>query len=270
MNDRQSITSALFDEWSVIDDLLADLDESQWSNATALPNWTVHDVVAHLIGTESFLAGIPAPAVDVDVKTLPHVNNDVAVLNESWAIGLRDLPGAAMLARFREITATRRSALTEMSQEAWDAPTPSPVGMVPYGRFMRVRIFDCWMHEHDIRDAVDRPGDEGGPRGELAIRDIEDALGYAVGKLGKAPDGSRIAIELTGPLARTLYVAVDGRAKRVPAIDGPPTSLLRLDSRLFTRLAGGRTTAAEHAAEIEIEGDAEVGQRIVDNIGFVV
>ncbi|MFH5208052.1 maleylpyruvate isomerase family mycothiol-dependent enzyme [Antrihabitans sp. NCIMB 15449] len=268
-NDKQAITTTLFDEWKTIEDLLAQLDEDSWNAPTALPEWTVHDVVAHLVGTESFLAGVQPPPTEVDVKALAHVHNDIAALNESWVIALRGLTGAEMLARFREITTLRRETLTAMPQEEWDAESFSPLGKVPYGRFMRLRVFDCWMHELDIRDAVGIAGNEGGPRGEMAFLDIYEALGYVVGKRGKAPEGARIALELTGPLQRTLNISVDGRARVVDSFDADPTTIVRLDSGLLTRLAGGRTTAAAHSASIELEGDTEVGQRIVDNLAFV-
>ena len=88
-----------------------------------------------------------------------------------------------------------------------------------------------------------------------------------VGKLGKAPDGSRVAIELTGPLARTIRVAVDGRAQVVDDFGGlDPTSTIRLDGLLFTRLAGGRTDAA--AGGVELGGDTEVAARIVEHLNF--
>ena len=68
-------------------------------------------------------------------------------------------------------------------------------------------------------------------------------MGYVVGKLGGAPDGSRVVFELTGPLARTIRVAVAGRARVVTDFGGEPaTSTISLDGLLFTRLVGGRTT----------------------------
>ena len=110
---------------------------------------------------------------------------------------------------------------------------------------MRVRLFDCWMHEQDIRDAVGRPSpdaDLSGPAPGLALDEMAASMGYVVGKLGKAPDGSRVAIELTGPLKRTIRVAVEGRGRVVEDFGGQePTSTIRLDGLLFTRLAGGRT-----------------------------
>ncbi len=110
---------------------------------------------------------------------------------------------------------------------------------------MRVRIFDCWMHEHDIRDALERPADDtgfDGPDSRLALDEIAASMGFVVGKLGGAPDGSRVRLELTGPLQRTINVAVDGRGRVVDDFGGDePTATITLDGLLFTRLAGGRT-----------------------------
>ena len=77
-------------------------------------------------------------------------------------------------------------------------------------------------------------------------------------------------IELTGPLTRTIRVAVDGRAKRVDAFDTAPTTTITLDSRLFVRLTGGRTTAQAHPDEIALAGDAAVGERIVHHLAFTM
>ena len=136
---------------------------------------------------------------------------------------------------------------------------------------MRVRLFDCWMHEQDIRDGVGRPSSDAelsSPAPRLALDEIAATMGYVVGKLGKAPDGSRVAVELTGPLSRTIRVAVDGRAGVVDDFGGlDPTSTIRLDGLQFTRLAGGRT---DDAAGVELGGDTEVGARIVERLNFVI
>ena len=93
-------------------------------------------------------------------------------------------------------------------------------------------------------------------------------MGYVVGKLGKAPEGSRVAIELTGPMARTIRVAVDGRAQVVDDFGGSdPTTTIRLDGLLFTRLAGGRTDDTEG---VELGGDTEVGSRVIEHVNFVI
>jgi uncharacterized protein (TIGR03083 family) len=271
--DKREVLDGLFRSWDDIDALLAGLADEQWQVQTDLPGWRVHDVVSHIIGTESFLMGVPTPTPDLDVSKMPHVHNQMGAMNECWVRHLYEESPSAMLDKFRSVTAERRTALAAMDDEAWNETTTTPVGPHSYGRFMRVRTFDCWMHEQDIRYAVGVWATDdvllGGPP-EHALAEIASSLGYIVGKLGGAPDGSRVAIELTGPLQRTLRVAVDGRAKVVDAFDGEPTTTVRLDAVLFTRLAGGRTTAAENMNAIEIDGDVGLGRQVVERLKFVM
>ena len=269
--DKSDVLSGLYGTWDSLDVLLSGLSEQQWQTPTPLPGWCVRNVVAHIIGTESVLQGLNAPDADIDVSTLDHVRNDVGVANERWVRHLSTESGAELLERFRSITADRRKRLTDMSVDDWNAPTLTPVGPESYGRFMRVRLFDCWMHEQDIRDGVGRPSSDAelsGPAPRLVLDEIAATTGYVVGKLGKAPDGSRVAVELTGPLSRIIRVAVDGRAGVVDDFGGlDPTSTIRLDGLQFTRLAGGRT---DDAAGVELGGDTEVGARIVERLNFVI
>lgn len=270
--DKTDVLSGLFACWDAIDGVIGELPEARWSEPTALPGWNVHDVVAHVIGTESMLQGVGTPEADVDVSTLKHVRNDIGVLNERWVRKLRALSHAELLDRFRATTAERRDALTAMGEPQWHELTATPAGPDSYGRFMRVRIFDCWMHEHDVREAVGLPATETGLNGadsRLALDEIATSMGFVVGKLGGAPDGSRVRLELTGPLARTINVAVEGRARVVDDFGGAdPTATITLDGLLFTRLAGGRAPV-DHDA-VSYGGDEAVGRRVVEHLNYVI
>jgi uncharacterized protein (TIGR03083 family) len=269
--DKSDVLAGLFAEWDEIDTLLAGLSEEQWQAQTPLPGWTVSDVTAHLIGTESMLQGVATPDADIDISTLKHVRNDVGVLNERWVRKLRGASPTELLDRFRATTAERREALSGMSDAEWNQITMTPAGPDTYGRFMRVRTFDCWMHEHDIRDALDRPaGNPAGEASRLALDEMTASMGFVVGKLGGAPDGSRVAIELTGPLARIINVDVRERARVVDGFDADPTSTITLDGLLFARLAGGRTTPAQHPDAVTYGGDEEVGRRVVEHLNYVI
>jgi len=269
--DKSDVLSGLFGTWDSLDRLLTGLSEEQWQTPTPLPGWCVHNVVAHIIGTESMLHGISTPDADIDVSTLAHVRNDVGVANECWVRHLSAESGTDLHQRFRALTADRRKRLTDMPVEDWNAPTVTPVGPDSFGRFMRVRVFDCWMHEHDIRDALHKPASDAelaGPAARLTVDEMVTTMAYVVGKLGKAPDGSRVAFELTGPMARTIRVLVDGRAKVVDDFGGQePTATIRVDGVLFSRLAGGRT---HNAAGVEYGGDQELGPRIVEHLNYTI
>jgi uncharacterized protein (TIGR03083 family) len=268
--DKSDVLSGLFASWDAIDRAVDDLPDEGWAEATSLPGWTVHDVVAHVTGTESMLQGADTPKADIDVSTLEHVRNDIGVLNELWVRELRGLPHSDLLERFRATTAQRREALSAMGQEQWHELTATPAGPDSYGRFMRVRTFDCWMHEHDVREAVGRISADrlDGADSRLALDEIAASMGFVVGKLGGAPEGSRVRLELSGPMSRTINVAVDQRATVVDELDAEPTVTISLDGLYFTRLAGGRT-AVDHDTVI-YAGDETVGRRIVEHLNFVI
>ncbi|UQB91312.1 MULTISPECIES: maleylpyruvate isomerase family mycothiol-dependent enzyme [Mycobacterium] len=271
--DKSTVLTGLFAVWDDLDALLAGLSEAQWRAASPLPGWDVKALVSHMIGTESFLAGIAAPQPDIDVSVLEHVRNDIGAMNECWVRHLGTHADADVLESFRAITDDRRAALTALSDEEWNAVTATPTGPDTYGRFMRIRVFDCWMHEQDIRVALERPPSDdelAGPAASLAVDEIAATMGYVVGRLAKAPEGSRVQFELTGPLARTIRVRVDGRAAVVDSFAGrEPTATIRLDGLQFTRLAGGRPMCPARAQDVELGGDKDVAGQIVEHLNFV-
>jgi uncharacterized protein (TIGR03083 family) len=271
--DKADVLDGLFAEWDAIVAVVEGLSDAQWQAPTPLPGWSVRDVVAHVIGTESMLQGAGTPEADIDVSTLKHVRNDVGVMNERWVRKLRSVSTADLVDKLRTTITERRTALTDMCDGDWNAIAMTPAGPDTYGRFMRVRIFDCWMHEHDIRDALGRPvsdADLAGQSSRLALDEMAASMGFVVGKLGGAPDGSRVSIELTGPLRRIINVAVEGRGKVVDDFgQAEPTATIEMDGLLFTRLAGGRTPLAQHAGAIAYRGDESVGRRIVEHLNYV-
>jgi uncharacterized protein (TIGR03083 family) len=271
--DKSDVLDGLFASWDEIDRLMTGLPDARWTSPTPLPGWCVHDVVAHVIGTEQMLSGVATPQLDVEVSTFSHVRNPIGELNECWVQHLRGETGDDVLARFRDVTAKRRADLTDMTDADWNATTMTPAGQDTYGRFMRIRTFDCWMHQQDVRQALSRPpsdADLDSPAARLALDEMAASMGFVVGKLGKAPDGARVAFELTGPLARTIRVAVDGRAAVVAEFADAPTTVIRLDGLQFTRRGGGRPLGIDRPADVVFEGDAEVGSRIVDHMAYVI
>jgi uncharacterized protein (TIGR03083 family) len=265
--EKSRIVELLGQEWAAFGDLVAGLDDSDWSRE-ALPGWDVHDVLAHIVGTERMLSGAELPSAPGELGA--HIRNDIGRANEAWVLALRERPHAELLADFRSVTAERLAGLRAMSADEFNAPSWTPAGQATYARFMRIRIFDCWMHEQDIRAAIGLPGNDDGPAAAEALAEVVLALGYIIGKKGQAPDGSSVLIRLTGPVERDLLVAVEGRARVVPRINGEPTASLMLSSSLFLRLAGGREDAGEALGRIEFGGDEALGRQLATNLAYTI
>ena len=196
---RDDVVSALLASWDDIDELMTPISEEQWRTPSHLAGWSVHCLVAHIVGTELMLLGEPTPTVDVSASG--HVRNDIGALNEAWVRHLSGQSGAQLLQTFRTVTGRRRAALSALTDEQWNAVGLTPAGADSYGRFMRIRVFDCWMHEQDIRDALGLPataGELAGAPARIALDEIVASMGFVVGKRGRAPEGSRVEIELGG------------------------------------------------------------------------
>lgn len=267
---RDALLEDLRDVWSSLDEVLAALDDAAWATPTAVPAWSVQDNVSHIIGTESMMAGRATP--EVDLGDLPHVRNDVGRMNEAWVVALRDLSPAEMLERYREIVEARTAQLDAMSDEDLAADSWTPAGPATLGRFLQIRVFDQWIHEQDIRTAVDRPGHLSGPAVERTLAEVANGIGFVVGKKAGAPDGASVRFELTGPEVATIDVLVDGRAAVVDGLDGEPTVTLTTDTGTFMRLVAGRADgrAARAEGRVVTTGDVELADRLIDTLGYVI
>jgi uncharacterized protein (TIGR03083 family) len=265
--DQSRTTAAVEAQFEAFESLAASLAPAQWHLPTALPGWDVQANVAHVIGIEAMLLGEPAPPVEVDRSARPHVRNDFGAFNEAWVVSLAAASPHDVLDELRQRLGRRREALAALSADDWDAEAATPAGLDTYGRFMRIRIMDIWMHEQDIREAVGRPGHLDGPCAELALDEMTSALGFVVGKRAGAPDGSSVTFDLQGPAARQVHVAVHGRAALVDSLPGPADVVLAMPALTFTRLAGGRSTDTSGVA---IAGDEALGQQVLTNLGYMI
>ena len=264
----------LIQQWKRLDELLAGLKRDDWTAPTALPGWTVRDVVAHVAGTEHMLAGESVPDVELPASTREHVRNPIGELNEKFVQEARPLAVEDAFEDFRDVVAERTEQLSEMTAADFEADTDSPVGSVPYRRFMGVRVFDCWVHEDDIRQAIGIQHHLGGDTGRFAVGEIVRALPRIVGKKAAAPDGSRIRFRITGEGSTDLPLAtdvvVDGRAALADVDDtAQPTVELVFDTPTFVRAATGRITA-EPGDGVEIRGDEELGRAILGSLAFTI
>ena len=269
---KDRTVAALGEVWASLDGLLRDLSEPDWTLPSPLPGWSVQDNVAHIIGTEAMLAGEPGPTVEIDRDASVHVRNDIGAFNEQWVASLRDTAPSDMLARFGELTRSRLATLSAMTEEEWNAESFTPAGKDTFGRFMQIRVFDCWLHEQDIRDAVGRPGHETGVAVDVVLDEMATALGFVVGKRAGAAPGDRVTFALTdsGVVVRELHVEVGERAAVVPALSGPATVVLTMPIGVMTRRCAGRVGPDELLDQVVIDGDLSLASKILENQVYTI
>jgi uncharacterized protein (TIGR03083 family) len=267
--DKTRMVELLRREYAAIAALCSTLSKDDWDVATCLPGWTVRDVLSHVIGTEAMLCGEPPP--EADITHLGHMRNPIAEANEVWVESMRPWSGPEMLTRFEDVTGRRLSALDAMTQRDFDAPSWTPAGRdETYGRFMRIRHFDCFMHEHDIRLAVGAPPRDTADDVRSALDEVSTGIGYIVGRRAALPEGTSVRIDLFGSVTWTYLVKVQGRAVIVDSLDQPATVGIELPAMLFLRLAGGRDDRLGNGGGIRFSGDRALGEQLVANLAFTI
>ena len=257
--------------WHSMTELGASLDEVEWKAPSECTGWSVQDNLVHITAMERFILGDPLPTEDVP-DDLPHVKNDVGRSNERWIESRRAWAGADALAEFVTTTDARIAQLRELDDDGFAADSWTPMGPGTVAGLIGFRIFDSWVHEQDMRGALERPGDLDSDAARFSTGMMLDVLPYVVGKKVGAPDGSTVVLTLTGPIAATAAVVVtDRRARPLDPVPDTPTVAVSVASDAYARLACGRTDPDEALVTglVAIEGDVELGGSLVRELNYM-
>jgi uncharacterized protein (TIGR03083 family) len=255
--------------WRSISALGDELDERQWKLATDLAGWTVQDNLAHVIGTERRLQGLPAAEMPAELGE--HVKNPIGQFNEAEVDARRSRSGAEVLAEWNALVDLRLTTLRTADDAYFAKEMATPTGPGTMADFLHIRVLDCWLHEQDMRRAVDKPGHLAGAAAEHTIDRLLRTVPIVVGKRAATPEGGAVIIDIAGDVNRHVVCEVTGgRAAIVAAATSDPLATITLDAEAFVVLATGRCTAATIADRIELAGDRSLGQRVVDNLNMMI
>ncbi|MGP4109541.1 maleylpyruvate isomerase family mycothiol-dependent enzyme [Streptomyces sp. 4N509B] len=258
------------DAWTqaveAISELVSSLVDGEWNRPTECPGWSVRDVVSHVIGVECEALGDPRP-----IHTLPrdlfHVTNEAKRYMEVQVDVRRHHTSPEMTSEL-EYTIIRRSRQLRNERRKPEDIVSHPIfGKLSVLDFLRLRVFDVWTHEQDIRRAVGQPGNLDSPAAHIA-RDVMLArLPKVVAKDAKAPRRSAVVFDVSGPVEflRTVRVDDEGRG----TVDGSPSLgplvTFTTDWETYARLACGRVrpTAKKVADRLRVEGEQDLADRIL-------
>ena len=270
MSDQQ-LVDMMEAVWGSIDNLCQGFSEEQWKTPTDCPAWSVQDQISHIVGSESRILGRPAP--EHTPAETGHIRNEIGARNEEQVDWRRSRTGAQVLDEFRQLTSERMTALRAMTPEDFAAETETPIGPGTVADFLRIRIFDAWVHEQDIRRAVDQPGHMEGPVARHSIDRCALAMPYVVARRASAPDGATAVFRVIGEAGQTISIGVqERRGSRLDREPDFPTVTLIIHAETFACLGCGRWDPEDALAQgkVTIEGDGSLGEAIVRGMNFMV
>ncbi|MEU4892119.1 maleylpyruvate isomerase family mycothiol-dependent enzyme [Streptomyces sp. NPDC044780] len=256
------------DAWThsidAISELVNPLPESEWNRATECPGWSVRDVVSHVIGLECEMLGDPRPIHSLP-RDLFHVTSELSRYMEVQ-VDVRRCHTAPEMTSELEYTVIRRNRQLRNEKRAPDAMVRWPGGTeVTLEEALTRRAFDIWVHEQDLRRALNKPGNLDSPGASITRDLLLAALPKVVAKDAGAPPHSAVVFDVSGPLEfmRTVRVDAHGRGTIDGSVSLGPTVTLTLDWETYVRLACGRVRPEAVSERLKIEGDLPLAETIL-------
>ena len=257
-------------------DLGHSCSDADFDRPTAAPGWTVKDQVSHVAGLESWMRTGTQPRLDV--HDYPHVRNELGRFTEVAVEQRRRVRGDKVVAELETLLAQRMEDLT--------APDVDPTRVVrttigdrSLADALKVRTFDIWTHEQDIRQALGRPGDLDSGGAAVFMDLLFGVLPRVVACDAAIPPGNVVILEVTGPVVGRAGVWVEqseeGKPRGIPlfsgvAHDGDPDDVfttITVSTDAVTRRAAGRGTLED--IHYSVQGDEDVARRVLENLVFV-
>ncbi|WP_175407773.1 maleylpyruvate isomerase family mycothiol-dependent enzyme [Streptomyces sp. TRM64462] len=256
------------DAWThsieAIAELVQPLAEAEWNRATPCPGWSVRDIVSHVIGMECEMLGDPRPIHSLP-RDLYHVRSDFSRYME-MQVDVRRHHTAPEMTSELEYILIRRARMLRNESRSPDTLVRAPLGAeqsleVAY----RMRAFDVWVHEQDLRTTLGKPGNLDSPGAYVARDTFLTVLPRVVAKDAGAPPNSAVVFDVSGPVEfmRTVRVDADGRGTVDGAPSLGPAVTFATDWETYMRLACGRVRPAAVADRIKVEGDEELAAAIL-------
>ena len=160
-----------------------------------------------------------------------------------------------------------------MTDEAFAAETQTPIGPGTVTEFVNIRIFDAWVHEQDMRRALNVPGELEGSVAAHSVGRVARAMPFVVARKSQAPDGVTVVFEVTGSAGRLVSVGVEGnRGSELDSEPPSPTVRITTDVETFVCLGCGRLDPddALRSGRVSIEGDNALGDHIVKQMNIMI
>ena len=129
--------------------MLTALSDDQWTAPSRCDEWSVRDVVAHLVDVNKFWHGsITAGVAGTPTRLLAGF--DPAATPSMLVDWMHALNFGEVFEQFVTTSDSLLDDVEQLTDEQWTATAESPVGHVAIRLLVQHALWDCWIHERDI------------------------------------------------------------------------------------------------------------------------
>ena len=257
-------------------ELFSELSEEDWHRPTVCQGWTVKDIGLHLLGDDfGYLSGkrdhFSNPFFrNKDMERWESLVQNINEANELWVQSTRRI-SPALLSALLALTGKQFyeyvRSLDQMATNgvvSWAGPDRAPAWLDTAREYT-----ERWLHQQQIRDAVNKPGLKDRKYFHPVLDTFVRALPHTYRDVS-VTDTAVIKLVVTGEAGDAWYLV--GEANRWALYKGvelQPTSVVSMDQetcwRLFTKgIDKGRARAMS-----TVEGDRKLGERVFDSVAII-
>jgi uncharacterized protein (TIGR03083 family) len=214
-----------------MESLLAGLDDDQWRSASRCDEWSIQDVVAHLVGVNAFWqASVLAGLAGTPTRVLAAF--DPAAHPPMMVEPMRSLTCTEVLDQFVASNDGFLGALAGLNEQQWSMPAESPIGHVPIRLLAHHALWDSWVHERDITLPLGLPPSEDVDELGLCLR-YAAAVGPALAITDTSTFSGELAVVASEPdvcfileVGESVAVRDDAPQAHAPSLRGASVELI--------------------------------------------
>ncbi|CAA9583686.1 MAG: hypothetical protein AVDCRST_MAG87-3670 [uncultured Thermomicrobiales bacterium] len=254
-------------------ELLSGLTPDEWDRPTVCGDWTVKDLVLHMLGSHvGMISGWrdnyrnPRFADGLDISTWDGLLAAIDRQNANWVAATQRISPRLLVELFRTIgdafVATMRAVdPMELSGPVdWAGPDPAPAWMQ-----LAREYTEYWIHQQHIRDAVGKPG----MTDRRMYFPVLDAFARAIPhnlRNSSAAEGTLARLVVTGEAGGTWSARRADKTWELIDEDLPAAATVTLDQDLVWRLFTKGVRPTETVERIDIGGDPNLARPIVEMV----
>jgi uncharacterized protein (TIGR03083 family) len=242
---RDAIVRAIGDERAALLGVLAPVGGAEWDRPTVCTEWSVKDVLAHMVEGELNVGRVYRG----ELRESGHVDPEEGIAR--W----RALPGEAVRAALWQHGIATQRVLDAMTDETWRAPIKI-FGCSEVRQLVRLHLFDLVVHGHDLTDGLGLPP-VWSARLRFVVEFVVRAGPFTLRRRRVPPEGA-------------LGLHVDGRSWTLDGREGdwslsaePAPATVTLPPEALVLATTGRRAVAEPPSHGAVKGDRATAERIL-------
>jgi uncharacterized protein (TIGR03083 family) len=255
-------------------DLLRGLDPPDWNRPTACSLWSVKDIVAHLLDSclRRLSFGRDRLKLNPDLPIVSYVDlvGYLNQLNADWITATRRLSPQVLMDLMDLASPQLDRFFASLDPEA-----PALFGVAWAGEETSPTWFDIgreyterWLHQQQIREAVEAPGLTAREWLYAALDIFVRALPFTYRSIGTA--GDSVQVEIRGPAGGAWTLAKDANGWRLFAGPDPAASVrVSLDQDAAWKLFSKGLSPEQAARVTRIEGDQTLGRPLLGALAIM-